>query len=231
MRINKLFVYAAGLVAYGTTTIATNASDATISEPPATPRFYRPLTLGWEAGTTGAGGALWWRFADHWGVRGGFDYFEYSDNSFSIKELNYNAKIRLVSQPLTLDFYPSKEHYFHISVGLQFNENRLTGTAEDTGTIVPASKLGTLDLTVEQQLVNPYVGVGAKFYLNRAHHWALGGEMGVAYTGEPSVSLTPSGSRSPLLDAAVKAEQKRVQDYADQFKWWPVLKLTASFSF
>ena len=121
------------------------------------------------------GGSISWRFADHWGARVGFDYWEYSDSGLAIKELTYDAKLRLMSEPLTLDIYPWKEHSFHISVGLQFNQNRLTGTTEDTGIIVAPPGAGTLNLHIEQQPVNPYLSIGGNFfYFDRAHHWGPG---------------------------------------------------------
>jgi hypothetical protein len=225
-------LYAASLLACGIIPFAASAAEATTSEESSEPPPYRPLTLGLEAGTTGLGGSLSWRFADHWGVRSGIDYFEYSDSGFAIKDLSYNAKIRIMSEPLTLDIYPWKEHSFHLSVGVQFNQNRLTGTAEDGGTIIPPEKLGTLDLEIEQQPVNPYVSIGGNFfYFDHAHHWALGGELGVTYTGDPKVSLTRTGPPSDVLDAALRYEEGQIEDYADKFRWWPVVKLAVTYSF
>jgi hypothetical protein len=190
---------------------------------------YRPWTVGVEAGSTGFGGYLSWRFADHLGVRSGFDYFEFSDSGYAIKNLTYDAKIRWMSEPLTLDIYPWKQNSFHVSVGLQFNQNRLSGTAVDTR--IPASLLGTLSLNIEQQPVNPYLSIGGNFfYFDHAHHWAMGGELGVTYTGDPKVSLTSTRS-GPGLDAALRYEQSQIEDYANKLKWWPVLKLTVSYSF
>jgi len=34
-----------------------------------------------------------------------------------------------------------------------------------------------------------------------------------------------------LIDAAVDREQKRIEDSASDYKWWPVVKLTTSYSF
>ena len=81
--------------------------------------------------------------------------------------------------------------------------------------------------------MNPYVSIGGNFfYFDHAHHWAMGGELGVAYTGEPKVSLTRSGGiPSDAIDAAVKQEQQKAQDWANQFKWFPVVKLSVSYSF
>jgi len=232
MHTNTLCVYAASLMVCGSTLFTASAAEATTSEESSAPPLYRPLTLGVEAGTTGLGGSLSWRFADHWGARAGFDGFQYSDSGFPIKALTYDAKIRIMSEPLTLDIYPWKAHSFRISVGMQFNQNELTGTAEGTGAILPPAGVGSLDLDIHQQPVNPYLSIGGNFfYFDRAHHWALGGELGVAYTGDPDVSLTRSGAPSALLDAAVRYEQEQVEDYADKFRWWPVVKLMVTYSF
>jgi len=229
MHKKNLCLYAASLIAGGSIPLTASAAEATTSVESASPPLYRPWTLGIEGGTTGAGGSLSWRFADHWGVRAGFDYLEYSDSGLAIKSLTYDAKIRLMSEPLTLDIYPWKEHSFHVSVGLQVNQNQLTGTAQDTR--IPPALIGTLNLNVEQQPVNPYLSIGGNFfYFDRAHHWALGGELGVTYTGDPKVSLTSSSSGAGI-DALLRAEENQIKDYASQFKWWPVVKLTVSYSF
>ena len=80
--------------------------------------------------------------------------------------------------------------------------------------------------------MNPYLSIGGNFlYFDHAHHWALGGELGVAYTGDPRVSLTRSGPAAPLIDAAVSREQQKAQSWANQLQWLPVVKLMVSYSF
>src|SRR5258706_12374607 len=122
MRTSKLCLYAYSLIACGSIPFNARAAEATASEESIGRPLYRPLTLNLEGGSTGLGGSLSWRFADHWGVRSGFDYFEYSDSGFAIKDLTYNATIRIMSQPLTFDIYLWKQHSFHISLGVQFNQ-------------------------------------------------------------------------------------------------------------
>lgn len=228
MNTPKLILCAASLLAVGTLPLTVNAAEAAILEDEGPPA-YRPWTLGAEFGSTGIGGSLSWRFADHWGVRTGFDYFQWTEDDYEIKNLHFDAKIRVMSEPLTLDIYPWTRSSFHISAGVQFNQNKLTGNAVDTR--VPPSILGDINLTIQQQLVNPYLSIaGNFFYFDHAHHWAFGGELGVAYTGEPRVSLTSTRS-GPGINAALKAEQSKIQDYANQFKWWPVVKLMVTYSF
>jgi hypothetical protein len=215
-----------------------NAADEATTDNQLDHPIFRPVTLGLEAGTTGLGGSLSWRFMDHWGVRAGGDYFNYTGANVTIADIHYNSKLRLLSEPLTLDIYPWKKSSFRISAGIMFNQNQLTGDTGDTGTItidgvpIPVELAGTLHMKVEQQLVNPYLSIGGNFfYFDHAHHWALGGELGVVYTGDPSVSVTRSGPPAPLIDLALTKVQQDVKDYAEKFMWWPVAKITVSYSF
>ena len=214
---------------------AENETASIKPEPPP----YRPFALSLDVGTTGLGGAGSWRFADHWGARVGVDYLADTAGGMSVTldHIRYDAKLQLLSEPLTLDFYPWKNHSFHISVGIMLNQNRLTGTADATGTITigdetfPTDQVGKLNLKIDQRLVNPYLTIGGNFfYFDHARHWSLGGELGVAYTGGGNVSLYSSGS-SPLLDQAVNGARKRLENEVDRYPWWPVAKLQVSYSF
>lgn len=240
MKNTRPYLYAATLIACAGATWNANAVEAADNPADAASRpDYREWTVGIEAGTTGIGGYGSWRFYDYLGVRAGFDYFQWTENSLHIGDLNYNAKLRLMSEPLTLDIYPWKKHSFHISAGVLFNQNQLTGESSGFGPVIIGGQVflfpnaGTLNLKVEQQLVNPYLSIGGNFfYFDHAHHWALGGELGVAYTGDSKVSLTRSGGiNSSIIDAAVNREQQKAQDWADQFKWLPVVKLMVNYSF
>jgi hypothetical protein len=106
-----------------------------------------------------------------------------------------------------------------------FNQNELTGSASDGGAI---GINGQVSLKIQQLPVNPYLSIGGNFfYFDHAHHWALGGELGVAYTGRADVSLNGSiGSRIEFDN-----ESHRLQRYADQLEFWPMAKLFVSYSF
>jgi hypothetical protein len=203
---------------------------------------YQPWTVGAEFGSTGIGGFGSWRFSDHLGVRAGADYFQWSENNLSIADFRYSVTARLLSEPLTLDIYPWQKHSFHVSVGMMFNQNQITGTSSGFGPVnvgghtIEASDVGVLSLKIQQQVVDPYLSIGGNFlYFDHAHHWALGGELGVAYTGTPIVSLTSSGRFSggghDAIDAALGQEKQRAQDWANKFAWFPVIKLMVTYSF
>jgi hypothetical protein len=193
---------------------------------------YQPFTLGAEAGTTGYGGTAAWRFADHFGVRAGLDYFQYSF-SVKVEDAKYDFKIHLMSEPMALDLFPSQGSTFHLSLGALINQNKFNGgngSAQDI-TIngnpysVPAN---ALRLKLEQPSALPYASLGGNAYLDRGHHWSLGGELGAAY-GRWNTSLTDSSSTISPTDLAT--EQSKVRNAANKVPVWPIIKINVSYSF
>jgi hypothetical protein len=235
--------YAASLIVCAGATLNMSAAEAT--DKFADPSLRPPSelwTIGAELGSTGLGGFGSWRFSDHLGVRTGFDYFQWTESNLSIADFRYSVKARLMSEPLTLDIYPWQKHSFHVSVGMMFNQNQITGTSSGFGPVnvggqtIEASDVGVLNLKIQQQVVDPYLSIGGNFlYFDRAHHWALGGELGVAYAGTPIMSLTSSGRFSggghDAIDAALGQEKAKAQDWANKFAWFPVIKLMVTYSF
>ncbi len=239
MKNRILYLCAASLiVCTGAVSTAMGAEESNPTEKPERPDYY-PWTIGISGGTEAfIGGSVVWRFADHVGARAGFGWTEWSMGDTSIGGINYNAKVRLMGEPLTLNIYPWKKHSFYVAFGWFFNQNEMTGSAGEDGTIIIdghpiAIQPGrSLHMKIEQQPVNPSLSIGGNFlYFDHAHHWALGGELGGIYTGDPKVSLTRSGPPDPVIDAVLNGAQSRLQNYANQFKWLPLVAIKLSFSF
>jgi hypothetical protein len=225
----------AALAGAGAALSATAAEPSAPAEEPAHP-LYRPWSVGLEVGTTGFGAFGSWRFVDHFGARLGGDYLENSQSDQEIHFIHYDTTARALSETLTLDYYPWKQHSFHVSLGMMFNQNELTGTANGSASITLGDRTidrsGSLHLKVEQQPVNPYLGIGGTFfYFDHAHHWGLNGELGVAYTGEAKVSLTQPGADTRVIDAGLRHEEGAIQDLANKLQWYPVLKIAVTYSF
>ena len=202
---------------------------------------YQPFTVGAEAGTPGFGGSANWRFSDHLGVRAGLSYFSYSKNDHEIEGINYNSDLRLMSEPLGVDIYPWKKSSFRITVGLLLNQNELTGVVPQdpvygntfitiNGTAYDSASIGDLNLKVKQQAVSPYISVGTSYYFDKAKHWSLSGELGVAYTGDPTATLT-TGNPGTVPQQDLNAEAKQVQDWAGKYKFFPILRIGVNYSF
>ncbi len=190
---------------------------------------YHPFTVGPEIGTTGYGGTGSYRFMDHLGITGGFDYFSYTRDG-SIKDVNYHVKARLESEPVALSLYPSADSSFHLNVGVVLNQFRLTGTNPNgTFTVNGNTYAGTLNLNIQQQPVSPYITIaGNFFYFDHGHHVSIGGELGAMYTGTPRVGLISS---NPLANNDIANERQQVIKYANYGKFWPIVKLGVNISF
>ncbi len=223
---NQLF----GALALGLLVLAPNtqyAADASAS----TPAQTIPFSIGAEAGTTGLGGNVGWRFMNHFGVESGLDYFSYTYNG-TIKDNKFDATLRLMSEPLSLEVFPWKRSSFHISLGALFNENRLNGSDNGSLTLNGDKYTGSLSLLYKPETVDPYVGIGGNVYFDKAKHWSLMGALGVFYEGDGSVSLTGSSTTpGATFQTDLQNEKSKVQSYARDLKLWPVIKVGVTYSF
>jgi hypothetical protein len=216
-----------------------NAEDSA-EEAPA----YQPFSVGAEVATPGVGGSASWRFSDHFGARAGFNYWSYSQTDVEIDGITYNnTDLRLMSEPIGLDIYPWKKSSFRITVGIMLNQNEYTGVASqdpianrtfleigDSGNSYDSAAIGDLDMKVEQQPISPYLSIGYSYYFDKAKHWSLSGELGVAYTGNPEVTLT-TGNPGTVPQQDLNAEASQIEDTASKYKFYPILRIGVNFSF
>ena len=242
-----------GLLVCGLTFGLAHTSIASSDEP-----NYRAFTLTAEGGTTGLGGSASWRFSDNFGVRGGvnffshtFDEFNYSgsfSNGLAVTDQKFSVKLKLMSEPIALDIYPSSESSFRVSLGVLVNQNKFSGSAQTNGLANttfsingnPYTQSGFpdgLQVEVKQQSLSPYVSVGGSFYFSKSRRWALGWEAGVAYTGSPDVTLSaPNHDQAfdigptPISDD-LSAESKKIEKDAKKYQFYPIIKIGVSYSF
>ena len=200
---------------------------------------YQPFTLSADAGTLGFGAAARWRFSDHFGIRGGVNYFGYSQDGEDIEGASYNADFRLFSAPLSLDVYPWENRSFRVSIGALINQNQLKAISPSTGAgtfveiggvLLDSGAVGDISLKVEQQTFSPFISVGGDFNLNRSKSLSLGIEIGVAYTGSPDVTLTRSNGPD-AIDNQMAIERQQIEDKMEDFKFYPIVKVSLNFAF
>jgi hypothetical protein len=229
------------LLGVALTCIATNLStqSAAAEEESGAPE-HRPFTLSLEAGTTGFGGSFNWRFTDHFGARAGFNYFTLSDDGNEIEGIYYDTDLRLMSEPLAVDIYPWKKSTFRVTVGVLFNQNRIEGVVPQDpifgntfidigGVAFDSASIGDLNMRIDQMPVSPYLSVGMSFFLDDARHWSLSGELGVAYTGSPDVALGTSTGLVPQAQLDIEAQE--LEDWAERYQFYPILKFSVNYSF
>lgn len=200
---------------------------------------YRPFGISVDASSLGFGVSANWRFHDHFGAHAGIQYFGISKDNKKIEGVSYDADLRLLSEPLALDYYPWASNPFRISAGILLNQSRLKGDVPQDpvagrtmlnigANVYDSSAIGNLDLKIDSKTIAPFVSIGTSVYLDAAKHWSLNGELGIAYTGSPEVILGNSGPGVvPPPDLAMEAN--KIKD--DIWKVYPIVKLGVSFSF
>lgn len=202
---------------------------------------YRPFTLGVDASSTGPGVSADWRFTDHFGARAGVNGFfgaSLDVGNHDIEGINYDTKVKLMSEPIALDIYPWKKSTFRITVGILLNQNEIEGVVPQDpvfgqtfitigGTSYDSASIGDVNMKLEQPAVAPYVSIGMSFHLDKQKHWSVGGELGVAYTGTPDVTVSTSSGLVPQQD--LNAEAQQIEDGA--WKFYPIVKVSVNYSF
>ena len=224
------------------TWVVTNLSiqTATAADEPSAPD-YRPFTLGVEAASTGVGLGGSWRFGDHFGARVGVNTFLFGSvdvGNREIEGINYDTSVKLMSEPLAVDIYPWKKSTFRITVGVLLNQNEVEGVVPQDpvfgqtfitigGASYDSASIGDVNMKLEQKPVAPYVAIGMNFFLDSQKHWSVGGELGVAYTGTPDVTMSTSSGLVPQGD--LNTESQQIEDGA--WKLYPIVKVSLNYSF
>jgi hypothetical protein len=185
--------------------------------------------IGTEGIGLGAGTAL----NDSVGLRAEFNYGSLN-HDFTVSEIDYDAKVKPKAAGVYGDWFPTLSA-FRLTAGLNFNKSRVnaTGTSDTTLTIngQQYSAAGeAVYATIKWPSVMPYVGVG--FGHGAAEKgWGLFADIGVM-VGKPKASLSASpGLLAQVSSDQLEAERRKLQDKADDFRVYPVLKIGVSYAF
>jgi hypothetical protein len=215
---------------------------------------FSGFAVGVKVGTLGPGVEVATPLARTLNLRGGANYFTYSD-SFTSDGITYNATLRFLSGELGLDWFPWGGG-FHISGGaLVYNGNQITGASD-----VPGGKTFTLNsVTYMSSTTDPVTGTGSLTF-NRAapkvtigwgnllprseRHWSVPFELGFAYVGSPKVALNLTGTvcdtsgancrtitSDPTVQANVTAQQQKLANDANPARFYPILSVGFGYAF
>lgn len=190
--------------------------------------------IGVKAGTTGLGADFGFGLAPTLGARVGFAAGNVNTH-VDTTDVRYDAKAKLQNVNLFLDWSPAGP--FRISGGFVPNSNKidLTGRASTSSgnAIVPPG--ATLNGTVKPDKdFAPYLGIGYGNVWTKGVNFYF--DLGVMFQGSPQVSLALNcGTANPAQCAAaqsqIAAEQQRLQDKVDKYKYYPVLGLGITIGF
>lgn len=195
-------------------------------------------------GTTGAGLHVSVPLAPQLDARFGVNGLNYSHDG-NTSDVDYDLKLKMRTVDALLDYYPMSTG-FRVTGGIVYNGNKIDaegrpgpgGTYTLNGRTYPAATVGSLNGQIDFRNIAPYLGIGWGNATSRTQEkgWGFTADLGVLFQGSPRTSLTNSGCAAPVLvcsqfAADVALENRSLQDEADNYKAFPVLRLGVNYRF
>lgn len=211
------------------------------------------IGVGVHVSSLGPGAEVAFRFAKNMDIRGGFNYFNYSD-SFNSKGVTYSGSIKFESGEAHFDYFLWRS--LHVSPGVLFSNGTLFGGSVgvpggqsftingDSYTSDSSNPLtGTGALKFNKVAPSVLVGIGSLVPTGR-HHFSIKFEVGGAFQGSPTVGLNFTGSvctegeDGPVCQSAatdtqfqadVAAQEHKYNNDISFLKFYPVISLGIGF--
>jgi hypothetical protein len=215
---------------------------------------FSRMGIGVKISTLGAGIEVATPLARKFNLRGGFNMFRYS-RPITNNGIHYTGQLQFQSAEAHLDWFLLGG--FHVSPGVLFyNGNRLTatasvpggqtftvgGTSYESDPAAPINGTGKMDFVK----VSPSIMLGIGNLIPRnGRHFSFLFEVGGAYQGSARVALNLAGNicapgnlatcRSIASDstaqANILAQQVKIQNDVNPYRFFPVLSLGVGFNF
>jgi hypothetical protein len=237
-----------------------NGGNARMEDAGPAPTEKRPgqqssshVGIGVKISTLGAGIETAVPLAAKANLRGGVNFFQY--NRAIINDgIHYAGQLQFRSAEAHFDWYPFGG--FHVSPGVLFyNGNQLTasasvpggqnftlnGTAYQSDSTNPVTGTGKLDFVK----VSPSIMLGFGNLIPRSgRHYSFLFEFGGAYQGSARVALNLTGSvcdtatgtictstSDPTVQANVLAQQQKIKNDINPYRFFPVVSIGFGFNF
>ncbi|TKC80345.1 hypothetical protein FAZ69_28945 [Trinickia terrae] len=190
-----------------------------------------------QVGTEGFGIGYGYSFASMANVRAEFNGFSFS-HSFTAGGLQYDATLNLYHGGLYGDFFPAPTILpFRLTAGVLLGGDNLDATAtamSGTYTIngTTYSSLGEqIHAKVKYPAVRPYIGFGFGHSPLAKKGFSMFFDAGVAY-GKPHVDFNvPADIVAEAGQANVNAEEQELQNKANNWKFYPIVKIGVTYRF
>lgn len=201
------------------------------------------VALGGRIGTAGIGPEVAFGLGHAADLRLAAGFYSY-DTTYDKTGIRYDSTLKLRNAIVTADLHPFLGG-FRISLGGAWDDNRLEVSAPlrelvrryrpDFLPLLP-QQLGSISGVAQGNKFAPYGGIGWGHPLSSGHV-SLSFDLGVLYHGEPTANLhanLPSSIVLPpaaqaILDAAVNAEEHRLEDELRDYKYLPVVAIGVMF--
>jgi hypothetical protein len=195
-----------------------------------------------DIGTTGFGVRLSTPVQENLNARIGLNYLRYS-YSQNTRDVDYDFKLKVQMFEALLDWFPMQSQ-FRVSAGLVYNGNQIeskgkpnnTGSYTLSGNTYNASNAGQIDGETDFRKVAPYLGIGWGNAMAKDKGWHFSSDLGVLFQGSPNTTLTNSGCTFPDAQCAqlkndVAAENARLREETNSFRFYPVVRAGVSYKF
>ena len=196
-----------------------------------------------DLGTTGLGLHLVVPMESNLNGRFGANYLKHDFDKRS-GLVDYKLDGKLASFDLLFDWYVLSNSSFRLTGGLVYNGTRFKATGVPgaagsftfNGNTYSTTDIGILKGDVSFRRAAPYLGIGWGNALTPNKRWNFGLDAGAFYQGKAKVNLIPLGCTTSnavcgKLAADVAVEELRMQDDVSDFKVYPVLRASISYSF
>jgi hypothetical protein len=178
-------------------------------------------------------------------ARFGINGWNYSFNETS-SNVNYDFKMKLQTFDALLDWFPM-EGAFRLTGGLAYNGTKINGVAKPNGNSTyifngqtyTGTDVGPVNGTITFRKVAPYLGVGWGNPVAKDKGWGMSSDVGILFQGAATAKLTatcgatvntaPGGCAT--LQSNVAAEQASLNDTMKSYKYYPVLRIAATYRF
>jgi hypothetical protein len=199
---------------------------------------YLDASIGLRASTLGLGVEASKLIVGHLGIRAGANFLGLHA-SHSISNVEYSGRLHLENFPVLLDLYPWSRGSFHLTGGVLFDQNRITGTGVPgpTGNITlnghsySGAQIGVLSAAIKYPSTGGYFGLGFGTPARNSLVAFLFDAGAVFSTPKFSLNATNPGA-DPTLASDTQAQQATSQKKVSKYgKVYPVISTGLALRF
>jgi hypothetical protein len=202
---------------------------------------HAQLAIGGGIGSTGGKVEAEYQTVPGLVVRGGYNYFKYSNIDGTYDNVRYSGDLDLSTVGVFLDWHPLGGS-FMLSAGAYLGDKKLDLVSDSASTYTiggqtfTSAQTGQLHFKGELEKNAPFVGLGWDTTYTGDGHWGFKLIAGAMFTGEPDVKITSVGGvRTPQQDAAfqqaITDAQNTAKKDAKDFKIYPVVEAGLTYKF
>jgi len=196
------------------------------------------IAIGAKASTLGFGVDLTGRLSRELNVRAALHPLPSFSYTGTESDVEYEFDVQLLSATAGLDWHPGGGG-FHLSGGFLLNRNevdavgRAAGSYDIGGNSYSGAQVGSLRGTLGFKDLSPYAGIGFGNAVSPDKKVGIGLDLGVVFSGSPTVELTASGpiSGNAQFQRDLDSEEQDLRKDLSEFKYYPIVSLVITYRF